>query len=62
MVAEGIIPIEVRSGHRLASVSVTGDFSDKLHLVFPERASIGRKNEAHRYRVLMGMKPAAAVY
>ena len=47
--AEGFNPIEARSGHRLASVSVTGDFSNKRHLVFPERAS-------------MGMKPAAAVY
>ena len=49
MVAEGFIPIDAHSGHRLASVSVTGDFSNKRHLVFPERAS-------------MGMKPAATVY
>ena len=49
MVVEGFISIEARSGHRLASVSVTGDFSNKRHLVFPERA-------------LMVMKPAATVY
>ena len=43
------MPIEARSGHRLTSVLVTGDFSNKRHLVFLERASVG-------------MKPAAIVY
>ena len=40
MVAEGFISIKARSGHRLASVSVTGDFSNKGHFVFPGRASM----------------------
>ena len=57
MVAEGFIPIEARCGHRLASVSVTGDFSNKRHLDFPERASMGMKPAAS-----MGMKSAATAY
>ena len=51
MVAEGFIPInmwyipiEARAGHRLASVSVTGDFSNKRHLVLPERSLVGMKD------------------